>query len=181
VTSGLRLSRDRAALLVVDVQDRLAPAMPDAVLAQLVRNTSVLIDVALRLDLPVVVSQQYPKGLGHTLEAIAKLLPDRAHRFDKLDFSAAHHLPVLGRDQWIVTGMETHICVYQTARGVVERGWQAHAAIDACASRTKLNWKIGRDLIARAGGIVTSTETVVFDLLGCAGTDEFKALSRLIK
>lgn len=177
----IRLSRERAALLVVDIQDRLAPAMPEAALAQVIRNTSILIETARRFELPIVVSQQYPKGLGQTIEPLAKLLPDTAHRFDKSDFSAAHLLPSIGRDQWIVTGMETHICVYQTARGLVERGWHAHVAIDACASRTKLNWKIGRDLMTRAGAVVTSTETVVFDLLGCAGTEDFKALSRLIR
>jgi nicotinamidase-related amidase len=177
----IRVSRDRAALLVVDIQERLAPAMPEAALAQVIRNTSILIETARRFALPIVVSQQYPKGLGQTIEPLAKLLPDSAHRIDKSDFSAAHLLPALGRDQWIVTGMETHICVYQTARGLVDRGWHAHVAIDACASRTKLNWKIGRDLMTRAGAVVTSTETVVFDLLGCAGTEDFKALSRLIR
>lgn len=177
----ITLSRDRAALLVVDIQDRLAPAMPEPALAQVIRNTSILIEAANRFDLPIVVSQQYPKGLGHTIEPIAKLLPDTAHRFDKTDFSAAHHLPALGRDQWIVTGMETHICVYQTARGLVDRGWHAHVAIDACASRTKQNWRIGRDLMSKAGAVITSTETVVFDLLGRAGTEDFKVLSRLIK
>lgn len=176
------LSRQRAALLVVDIQDRLAPAMPAPVLEGVVRNTSILIEAAKRLGLPVVVSQQYPKGLGQTIEPLAKLLPENAHRFDKVDFSAASQIPLLaGRDQWIVTGMETHICVYQTARGIVDRGWQAHVAIDACASRTKLNWDIGRELMAKAGAVVTSTETVVFDLLGCAGTEDFKALSRAIK
>ena len=177
----ITLSRDRAALLIVDIQDRLAPAMPEAALAQVVRNTSILIETARRFALPIVVSQQYPKGLGQTIEPIAKLLPDHAHRFDKVDFSAAHHLPAIGRDQWIVTGMETHICVYQTARGLVDRGWHAHVAIDACASRTKQNWRIGRDLMTKAGAVVTSTETVVFDLLGRAGTEDFKVLSRLIK
>ena len=177
----IRLSRDRAALLVVDIQERLAPAMPEAALAQVIRNTSILIETARRFALPIVVSQQYPKGLGQTIEPLAKLLPDNAHRFDKSDFSAAHLLPALGRDQWIVTGMETHICVYQTARGLVARGLEAFVAIDAACSRAKLNWELGRDLIAKAGATVTSTETVVFELLGKAGTDEFKALSRLIK
>jgi nicotinamidase-related amidase len=176
------LSRQRAALLVVDIQDRLAPAMPAPVLDHVIRNTSILVEAAKRLGLPVVVSQQYPKGLGQTIEPLAKLLPDGAHRFDKVDFSAASHIPLLaGRDQWIVTGMETHICVYQTARGLVDRGWQPHVAIDACCSRTKLNWEIGRELMTRAGAVVSSTETVVFDLLGCAGTEDFKALSRAIK
>jgi nicotinamidase-related amidase len=183
------LSRARAALLVVDIQDRLAAAMPADVLAQTVRNTAVLIETARRMWLPIVVSQQYPKGLGTTLPGIEDALRDAPtlHRFDKVEFSAADTQPFaqlapkLGRDQWIVTGMEAHVCVYQSARGLVQRGYQVHVAADAIASRTKANYKIGRKLIADAGAVVTSTEVVVFDLLGSAADVEFKALSRLIK
>jgi isochorismate hydrolase len=183
------LSRARAALLVVDIQDRLAAAMPEDVLAQTVRNTAVLIEAARRMWLPIVVSQQYPKGLGTTLPGIEEALRDAPtlHRFDKVAFSAADTeqfaqlAPKLGRDQWIVTGMEAHVCVYQSARGLVQRGNQVHVVADAIASRTKANYKVGRKLIADAGAVVTSTEVVVFDLLGSAADVEFKALSRLIK
>lgn len=187
------LSRDRAALLVIDVQERLAAAMPEETRASVVRNTNLLIEAAQRLGLPVVVTRQYPKGLGPTVEAVQGALAAArgggagVHEVDKLEFSAAACgevqalLPALGRDQWILAGMETHVCVYQTARGFVDRGYQVHVAIDACCSRTTQNWRIGHELIARAGAVVTSTETVVFELLGRAGTDEFKALSRAIK
>jgi len=187
------LSRDRAALLVIDIQERLAVAMAEEVRAQVFRNTAILIEAAHRLGLPIVVSQQYPKGLGPTVEAVqlalaaARSSGGAVHEFDKLEFSAAACgdfqalAPKLGRDQWILAGMETHVCVYQTARGLLERGSQVHVAIDAAASRTTANWKVGKKLIERCGGVVTSTETVVFDLLGRAGTDEFKALSRAIK
>lgn len=187
--ASIALSRHRAALLVVDVQDRLASAMPDGVRAQVVRNTCVLIEAAKRFALPIVVTQQYPKGLGMTLSPIEDGLRDAAnvHRFDKLVFSAAAApelaalAPTLRRDQWIVAGMEAHVCVYQSARGLVDRGFQAHVVSDAVSSRTKANWQIGLGLAVRAGALVTSTEVCVFDLLGCAGTDEFKALSKLIK
>jgi nicotinamidase-related amidase len=183
------LSRTRAALLVVDIQERLAPAMPEQVLAQVVRNTSVMIEAAKLLGLPIVVSQQYPRGLGTTLPVIEDALRDApgVHRFDKVEFSAAACAefaalaPTLGRDQWLVTGMEAHVCVYQSARGLVERGFQVHVLADAISSRTKANWRVGLGLVERAGAIVSSTEVSVFDLLGRAGTDEFKALSRLIK
>ena len=183
------LSRARAALLVVDIQDKLAAAMPAAILAQTVRNTAVLIEAARRMWLPIVVSQQYPRGLGPTLPAIEEALRDAPtlHRFDKMAFSAADTpdfaalAPKLGRDQWIVTGMEAHVCVYQSARGLVERGYQVHVAADAIASRTKANYRIGRELLAQTGAVVTSTEVVVFDLLGTASDVEFKAISRLIK
>jgi nicotinamidase-related amidase len=109
------------------------------------------------------------------------------HRFDKLEFSAAASpafaalAPALRRDQWIVTGMETHVCVYQTARDLAARGTTVHVVADAVCSRTKANWRIGLELAARAGAIPTSTEVCVFDLLGRAGTEEFKALSKAIK
>jgi nicotinamidase-related amidase len=188
-TSSIALSRDRAALLVVDIQERLAPAMPEDVRAQVIRNTSVLIEAAKRFGLPIVVSQQYPKGLGATISAVEDGLRDapNVHRFDKVEFSAAATpelgalAPTLKRDQWLVTGMEAHVCVYQSARGLVDRGYQAHVVADAVSSRTKANWRIGLDLAARAGAIITSTEVATFDLLGRAGTEDFKALSRLIK
>jgi nicotinamidase-related amidase len=183
------LSRTRAALLVVDIQDRLMPAMPAATVADVVRNTAILIQAAAQLGLPIVVSQQYPRGLGPTIRAVEDALAAApvVHRFDKLEFSAAAApafaalAPALGRDQWIVCGMETHVCVYQTARDLVARGWAAHVCADAVCSRTGLNWELGMGLIERAGAILTSTEACVFDLLGRAGSDEFRALSKAIK
>lgn len=187
----MKLSRDRAALFVVDIQERLVPAMPEAVAAAVIKNSRILIETAVRLGLPVVVSQQYPKGLGATVAALETSLliapGSKPHRFDKTEFSGASTpefsalAPKLGRDQWIVTGMETHVCVYQTARDLVGRGYQVHVPVDAVSSRTKSNWRVGLDLIERAGAIPTSTEVCVFDLLGRAGTDDFKTLSKLIK
>ena len=183
------LATQRAALLVVDIQERLAPAMAEPVLAQVVKNSRILIETARRLKLPIVVSQQYPKGLGATVAAIEEALAgaEHLHRFDKLEFSAvdcaafAELAPKLGRDQWIVCGMETHVCVYQSVRGLALRGYQAHVCADAVSSRTKANWRVGLGLIERSGGIVSSTEASVFDLMHVAGTDDFKALSKLVK
>jgi nicotinamidase-related amidase len=184
------LSRARTAVLLVDLQERLAAAMPDEVAARVIRNAVILIETAARLGLPVVVSQQYPRGLGPTAQPIEDALalhkPD-LHRFDKLEFSVARAPEFaalahkLGRDQWIVCGMEAHVCVYQTARDLVARGWAVHAATDAICSRTKANWRVAVGLLERAGAIPTSTEVCVFELLGCAGTEDFKALSRAIR
>lgn len=189
MTASPALSRDRAALLIIDIQERLAAAMPEATRHTVIRHTNVLVEAAKRFGLPIVVSRQYPQGLGNTVGAIEDGLRDASgvHRFDKTIFSAAACdefaalAPKLKRDQWIVTGMEAHVCVYQSARGLVERGYQAHVVADAVSSRTEENWQIGLNLAERAGGIVTSTEVVVFDLLGKAGTDDFKTLSKLIK
>jgi nicotinamidase-related amidase len=186
------LSRNRAALLVVDIQDRLMPAMPADALGDVLRNTEILITAAAQLGLPIVVSQQYPRGLGTTAKRIEDALAavKDVRRFDKMEFSAAAAPAFaalatsgsgLGRDQWIVCGMETHVCVYQTARDLVARGWAAHVCADAVCSRTPANREIGLGLMARAGAVITSTEVCVFDLLGRAGTDEFRSLSKVIK
>lgn len=186
---SLALSRTRAALFVVDIQERLVPAMPEEIGARVVKNTLILVEAAARLGLPIVVSQQYPKGLGPTVQPLLDALASAptVHRFDKLEFSGAATpaftalAPKLGRDQWILTGMEAHVCVYQTARDLAARGHTVHVVRDAVSSRVKSNWRTGLDLIERAGAIPTSTEVCVFDLLGRAGTDEFKALSKVIK
>lgn len=195
-----RLLRARAALLVIDIQERLVPAMPPEVAAQVLKNTQILVAAAARLGVPIVVSQQYPKGLGQTVPELQAAFQDAedthgaaVYRFDKVEFSAAAApafatLPpaerigaMMTREQWIVCGMETHVCVYQTVRDLVGPACAVHVVRDAVASRTKANWRLGLELAREVGAMVTSTEVCVFDLLGQAGTDEFKALSKLIK
>ncbi|CAN5921182.1 hydrolase [soil metagenome] len=194
-----RLLPARVALLVVDIQERLIPAMPPEIAAQTIKNTQILINAMAQFGLPIVVSQQYPKGLGTTLAPIAESLAAAeaagaaVYRFDKVEFSAAaspvfHTLPpavkmgaTMEREQWLVCGMETHVCVYQTVRDLVGPACAVHVIADAVCSRTKANWKIGLELARETGARVTSTEVVVFDLLQQAGTDAFKALSRTIK
>ncbi|MBA3453353.1 MAG: isochorismatase family protein [Deltaproteobacteria bacterium] len=195
-----RLLRARAALLIVDIQERLAPAMPPDVAAQVIKNTAILVAAAARLGVPIIVSQQYPKGLGQTVpELVAALAAAETdhgaavYRFDKVEFSAAaseafQALPpaekigaMMTREQWIVCGMETHVCVYQTVRDLAGPACAVHVVADAVASRTKANWRLGLELSREAGAMITSTEVCVFDLLEQAGTEEFKALSKLIK
>lgn len=186
------LTRDRAVLLVIDIQERLTAAMPPAVAEHTVRNAAILVEAAARLGVPIVWSEQYPKGLGKTVAAIdtalaaASAAGARVHRVEKLEFSLAPHLgsPGLGlpeSPQWILAGMETHVCVYQTARDLLGVGGSVHVVADAVCSRTKANWRIGVERLRSEAAAVTSTESVVFELLGRAGTDEFKALSKLIK
>jgi nicotinamidase-related amidase len=186
--ADLSLSRRRAALLVVDIQERLAPAMPPEALTHLIRNARIAIEAARRLGLPIVVSEQYPKGLGRTIAPIEEALaPAAPRRFEKTAFSAcatedfARLWQELDRDQWIVCGMETHVCVWQSVRDLRGRGASVHVLSDAVSSRTNGNWRIGLDLARAAGAVLSSTETAVFDLLHEAGGDDFKALSKLIK
>jgi nicotinamidase-related amidase len=185
------LSPRRAALLVVDVQERLLVAMPASAADRMVRNTLVLLEAARRLRMPVVLTEQYPKGLGPTAAALGPALaaidPELLHRFDKLDFSAAatpqfsELAPKLGRDQWLLVGMETHVCVLQTARGLRQRGAAVHVVSDAVCSRSKSNFRVGLDQMSAMGAILSSMETAVFDLLGRAGGDDFKALSAMLR
>lgn len=186
----LAIDPARAALLVIDIQDKLAAVMPAEARARAERNVAILTEAARRFHLPVVASEQYPRGLGSTTPAVAEALAalgDQVIRLEKLEFSicdAPAFTPVwnqLRREQWIVAGMETHICVYQSVRALVDRGATVHVPVDAVCSRTPTNHQVGLDLIERTGAIPTSTEVVVFDLLRRAGTDDFKALSKLIK
>jgi hypothetical protein len=143
----MRLDRADTGVVIVDAQERLAAAMPADVLEHAQRRWVTLIEMAAVLKLPLCISEQYPKGLGPTLpslrEAAAKTAP---HLLEKIDFSAcdAPHFDQFlggGRKSWIVCGMETHICVYQTVRDLVARGFHVQVPLDACVSRRKLDWR----------------------------------------
>jgi nicotinamidase-related amidase len=188
--SDAHVSPHRAALLIIDVQERLAAAMPGDAMQRLVKNVAILADAARRFSIPVVVSEQYPKGLGKTLGAIDEALAplgDLVRRVEKLEFSVCQNggfqtlYPALGRDQWLVVGMESHVCVWQSVRDLCGRGDHVHVIADAVTSRTEDNRRIGLGLAERAGALISSTEVAVFDVLGKAGSDDFKALSKLIR
>lgn len=186
----LRLPPAETALLLVDFQERLAAAMPAGERPDCERRIAILIEACRLLKLPVLVSEQYPKGLGPTVPALETALGAGAldlHRFEKLHFACtddprfAALWSRVGRTRWIVVGMETHVCVYQTVRGLRELGARVFVPADAVLSRSPANRAVGLDLCTRAGAVVSSVEAVTFDLLGCAGTEEFKALSRLLR
>ncbi|MBX3191563.1 MAG: isochorismatase family protein [Labilithrix sp.] len=186
-----RLVPSATALLVVDVQEKLAAAMPEDTLATLVKNTAILLETAKLLGVKVVASEQYPKGLGPTLAALAtKLGEASAVTHAKMTFDACSHLPISQAltgagprtiQSVVVVGMETHVCVFQTARELVRRGFSTYVVADAVASRREENRRIGLSLCEKAGAIVTTTETVAFDLLEQAGTEAFKAVSKLVR
>jgi nicotinamidase-related amidase len=181
----LALDRGDALLLVVDVQERLATAMAPGALAALEKNIAVLLRAARRLGMPVVATEQYPKGLGPTIASLRELLP--ADPMTKLEFSCGASKPIAqeilrtGRRQAIVAGMEAHVCVFQTVRDLLRGGFSVFVVQDAVISRSEANRSTGLALCERAGAVLTSTETVLFDLLGVAGTPEFKELTALIK
>ncbi len=181
----LALDRNNTVLLVVDVQERLGAAMDPAGFARSLKNTEILVESAKTLGLPILATEQYPKGLGPTVPSLRQALT--AEPTSKVAFSCvavedvAKALRESGRKQVIVAGMETHVCVFQTVRDLLGEGYVPFVPRDAVLSRTEENHETGLALMREAGATVTSTEAVVFDLLGAAGTPEFKKLSPLVK
>jgi nicotinamidase-related amidase len=181
--SGFRLQRADAALLVVDVQEKLAAAMPKEALQRMLLRTAALVEGARVLGLPIVYTEQYPKGLGPTVsmlrERLAGLPPVEKLRFSAVDDRVRAQLQ--GRRQVLVAGMETHICVYQTVRQLAEDGALPVVCADAVLSRFEVDARVGLQLAADAGAMVATVETALFDLLGEAGTPEFKRISAAIR
>lgn len=183
-----RLLPAQTALLIVDVQDKLAAAMPPDALERLVKNTTILLDTAKALGVKVVASEQYPKGLGPTVPALASKLGELGVTpLPKMTFDACSDLAIsraltdTGARAVVVVGMETHVCVFQTARELVKRGYNTYVVADAVSSRREENRVLGLSLCERAGAVITPTETVAFDLLEVAGTDAFKTVSKLVR
>jgi nicotinamidase-related amidase len=174
------LDRNRAALVVVDVQEAFRPVVRsfDAV----VQNVARLIQGARALGVPVVATEQYPKGLGHTVPEVAEHL-DGTEPIEKTCFSAsqADGFSLDGRDQVLLCGIESHVCVWQSAHDLLSKGLEVHVARDAVTSRTDENRDLGVHKMEAAGAVVTSVETALFEMLGVAGSDEFKVIQRLIK
>lgn len=179
----LKLERAKAALLVIDVQERLCAAMDRDLLDRLMNRTVAAIRGAKALGIPVVVTEQYPKGLGPT-SGLVKAELGELKPVEKIDFSAAVDEVLRrleGRTQVMVTGMEAHVCVFQTVRDLAGRGVQPYLCADAALSRTEEDRRIGLDLCREAGAVVTTVEAALFDLLGKAGTPEFKAISNAVR
>ena len=180
----MRLDRGRAALVVVDVQEAFRPAVLD--FETVARNVAVLIQGAHALGLPVLVTEQYPKGLGSTVPEVERHL-DGVQPIEKLCFSAAgseefaDRLTASGREQVLLCGIESHVCVNQTADDLLGAGREVHVAQDAVSSRTEDNRRLGLHKMERAGAVLTSVETALFELLREAGTPEFKEIQKLVK
>ncbi len=177
------LNREDAVLFVIDIQERLVPVMKYK--DQVIHNTRILLQGAKEMNIPVVATEQYPKGLGKTVNEISEFLEEE-RVFSKNSFTAyidevKEVLEVTDRKKIIIVGMETHVCVYQTTRELIDAGYTVYIVKDAVASRTKENFLNGLDLMKSMGAIITNTETVVFDLLKVSGTPEFKTMSKLIK
>jgi len=171
-------------LLIIDVQGRLAENVYQP--AVLESNISKLIRACTILELPVLVTEQYPKGLGHTIDSLKELLP-KSDPVEKLSFSCCGNdefmsrLRSFKRNDILIAGIETHVCVYQTAVDLIEFGYNVHLVTDAVSSRTEENKQLGIRCIEKAGASLTSTEMAVFEIVHVAEGERFKAISKIIK
>jgi nicotinamidase-related amidase len=170
------LERSRAALVVVDVQEGFRPYASFETVAQACAK---LLSAARILELPRLVSEQYPKGLGHTAPELQ--LEDEPV-IEKTVFSAARAegFDLGERNQAIVCGIETHVCVSQTVHDLLDRGLEVHVPADAVGSRHSIDYERGLERLERAGAVVSTVESVLFELLERAGTPEFKAVQKLV-
>lgn len=183
------IEAQRSALLIVDVQQNLLPVMSDP--RRVLRGCGLLLRAALRLGIPLAVSEQYPRGLGSTSAELWEALPDpeaaKAQVMEKIHFSCAAEPDLRGRvegwgrERLVIAGIEAHICVLQTALGFRKIGLEPVVVADACASRDPANHQAAMARLAANGVEIATSEMVVFEWLHRAGTPEFKELSALVK
>lgn len=180
------LDRNHCAVLLIDYQELLFNAMPEALRDANLHQATVLLRAARVLQLPVIVTEQYPRGLGPTLGPLRGACEDM-RPYPKLEFSVVEvegllsDLERAGTKHIFISGMETHICVLQSVTDLQARGFQCHVMADAVLSRTSLNYKRGLALCKDAGAIISSVEIALFQVLGGADADGFKAISRMIR
>lgn len=173
-----------SALIVIDMQERLVSAMQAP--ARTIRNARRLIAAAREMDVPVMLTEQYPKGLGRVVREISEVA-DGAPAFEKLHFSCmedasfASAFRALGRRQAVIAGMEAHICVMQTAASLMEEDYQVFVVSDATASRTMESERACIERLGALGAGIVTTEMAVYEWLGKAGTPAFKRILQLVK
>jgi nicotinamidase-related amidase len=176
------MSAGDTGLLVIDIQEKLLPLIPSA--AALVRNVAFLIDGARVLHMPIQATEQYPKGLGPTVADLASKLPPRA---EKVAFSCCAIPAVVegfrtaGRPKVVLAGIETHVCVQQTALDLLALDFRVYIPVDAVGSRYALDHEQALHRLEQAGAVITTSESAVFEWVGVAGTPQFKEISRLVQ
>ena len=181
-----QVEREKVIFVMIDAQEGLAKAMDTEIARQVLRNLKILIAFAKDLGIPVVLTEQYPRGLGSTVSEIRHELAS-VSPIEKVAFSCCgargfnERLNRLGRKQILVAGMEAHVCVLQTAGDLIQAGYEVHVVADAVCSRKKLDWETGLRWMEKRGAMISTTEIVAFQLLREAGTEEFKRLSKLVK
>lgn len=176
-----KLDPDRAALVVIDVQEAFAKAL--ARFEEVADRAALLVRGAQAVGIPLLITEQYPKGLGRTVSQVAEHLPEGVRPIEKVCFSAteAEGFGLGERDQALVCGIETHVCVNQTVLDLLAGGREVHVARDATGSRSEEDWELGLHKMEQAGAVTTSVETALFELVRRAGTEQFKQVQALVK
>ncbi len=183
----MSLSPDNTAVVLIDWQERLVSVMPEKAHERHLGKACQVLAGAAAAGVPVLVTEQYPKGLGNTLEPLVEVLPEGVVPFEKRDFPATavpefcEALEALERPNVVLLGMEAHICVFQTARGLVEAGYAVHVPRDGVVSRNTTDYLAALDLCQGVGAQLTSVEAVLFDWVGRAQGPLFKTVSRLVR
>ncbi len=178
------LDRKECLLLIIDVQEKLVKALDKDVV---VRKTATLAKAAKIMEIPAIVTQQYSKGLGLTVDAVKNNLAPSAEFFEKTAFSALKEngfiqkLKSYGKKQIVICGIETHVCVHQTAADLIAEGFDVYVAKDACASRNKYEFKQGIERMQENGAKISCVEIILFEWLRTAKTPNFKEIQSLIK
>lgn len=180
---NFNLRKEDSILFVIDFQAKLVPIMKDSEFT--IENCKKLIKACNLLDIPSIATEQYPKGVGHTVDELKDEFI-KTPVCEKLSFTAFTDetqklLLQSNKKQIIITGIETHICVFQTVRDLIEKNYQVFIASDAVSSRTEANYLNGISLMKSMGAIITNTESIIFDLLKRSDNPNFKELSKLIK
>ncbi len=180
----MRIMREQTALLLIDVQQRLLPMVEHP--ETLMKRLMVLMEGLELLDIPVVVTEQYPKGLGETVERLQPWKKTDSC-FEKVSFSCLDNPEVRswlgeqGRKQVVVVGIEAHVCVLQTVIDLLEAGYQPVVVHDCVSSRHRLDMDVALERMRREGAVITTVESLLFELTRTAGTDLFKGISALVK
>ncbi|MCK3682735.1 isochorismatase family protein [Maribellus sp. YY47] len=180
----MRITKEDTIGLIIDIQERLLPAMHDK--DTLLKNCKILVEGLKQLSIPLMVSQQYTKGLGETLTEISSLVPEFEY-FEKKDFSCfdvpeiREKLISLNAKKIIICGIESHVCVLQTAVDLKEAGLNPIVVMDCVSSRSPENLELAKERFRHEGIMMTSYESILFELTRAAGSDEFKAISKLVK
>ncbi len=178
------LNSEHTGLVIVDVQTKLMTVMRRR--EKIIDNIIKLLYLSRLFNLPVILTEQYPRMLGSTVSEIKESLPSY-DPIQKMVFNCCQveyfidRLEAAGLTTVLLLGVETHICVFQTCISLLERGLKVHVPVDAVDSRTEGNWRVGLDLMKDAGAVITSTETIIFQILKRAGTKEFKEMLKIIK
>ena len=179
------LDRRRAALAVIDMQEAFRPIIAD--FAETAQRIALMIQACKVLNVPIIITEQYPKGLGRTVAEIAEHLPENTTPIEKLSFSACGvqefdtQLRERHAEQVMVCGIEAHICVSQTAHDLLQLGYQVHLLSDAMTARLSRNREVALQKLVRSGALLSSLEMAMFELCGGAGTPEFKQVQNLVK